>query len=539
MKIRQITILILHLFFLVSGVYSQKSVKNIFSDSNLIAYFKLDNNLIDESKNKINLQVVNNQRRITDENNKLIYSYETKFVSDRFGSANKALTTKVISIKTDEDKNLNIKDGFTTSFWFKIDYKRGNYVQLLKKGIREMQKISLKINYGEKENIIEFNVIQKIDNKNIITGVGYLTIPVSEFTEDKWNFLICSFDNSNLNLQVNNEKNTYGINHVKYKDLKNDYDFKSFATTDGMYEFLGTDNESGISLDDIAIWNRSLNSEEIGYLYSDSVNSSNRKKNKPIVEFNSKKDVLNFLNNKIFKKTSGISDSLMLYFMDDGQTVRLSNRNVNYKVGGINIMTKQWAFIDYYDYDERLFTELDINCKDYTVSPAKSNMPEGIPGGDANGVFYFSRELISKELEKEGWQRKGISKLQLLNPKTGNWDEIMFTNPLKFIDIRNNKDVLIEDLDLLSVLVGSDKIGLYKAARFVNGEKVKAELEKTDKFEGLIELLDNNKISSNSEKAVVYFFYDKNNSMGCIQIDNYFCKCKARIFVGKYGMRFE
>lgn len=527
---KQIFNIIICLFFLISKSYSQKSIENFILDKNIIAYFPLNNSLIDESKNKIIPEVYNSTARIVEGNtNKVICSYETKYVLDRFNKANCAITTTEFSIKTDDNKDLIIKDGFTTSFWFKIDYKSGHRVNLLTKGVRENQKISLCIDYQDKNDIIKFKIIQKINNKDIITGT--LELSVSEIKENKWNFLVCSYDNENLNLQFNNEKITTPISHVKHNSIKNDYDFRSFYTADGKFKFLDNESQSKISFDDIIILNRGITSEEIGYLYSE--NLQDIKKNEPLIEFNSNENVLEFIKNKLFKKPLNVSDSLSISFMNGGKLVNFNN--TMYKIRDVIILSKQLASISFYNYDVRLFTEVYVDCLKNTVRIVTSTISNEF----INSVFNYSRDLHPKELENEGWKTMGISKFQLLNPNTGNWDEIMFTNPGKYIEVRNNKDLLIEDLDIFSAIVGSNKIGFYKSAKFINGTKVNAGLENTDKYEGKIELIDNNKISSNSDKAEVYFFYDSSNNLRCIQIDNYFCYCKARIFVGEYGMRFE
>jgi hypothetical protein len=91
----------------------------------------------------------------------------------------------------------------------------------------------------------------------------------------------------------------------------------------------------------------------------------------------------------------------------------------------------------------------------------------------------------------------------------------------------------------LSLIVGKDKIGLYKAIRFVNGTNMNTTEPYTKRYSGKLELLDNNGMSSLTGDAVVdFFYYPSNNKLGVVLIVNKIGMTKARIWVtDKPGMR--
>ena len=137
--------------------------------------------------------------------------------------------------------------------------------------------------------------------------------------------------------------------------------------------------------------------------------------------------------------------------------------------------------------------------------------------------------------QNNNWVKMSVIKFQMMNSSTGNWEEIMFTNPGKYIEIGNGKDVLIEDLDILKFVGGENVIGFYKAMQFIDGTKNDTEkTELTIRYDGVFTLLDNNRMPSKSGKGAIFIYYGRNNKIGCIEIQSYLCMCKARIFVSDY-----
>ncbi len=272
---KHILTIIACLFLLGFESFSQNKIENLISDSSIIAYFPLNNNLIDESKNKIVPTLYNSKARLVDVNGKEVIDYYTKYVLDRFNRDNSALTTTQLSINTNDNPNLFIKDGFTTSFWFNIDYRDRIGINLLEKASKGKQKLSLKIDFRDEVDIIKFFVVQKIDEKNYITGNLELSVP--KIKKDKWNYLVCSYDNTNLNIQFNGEKISHPIEPLNFKSVKkySSLYWDLMSINDAKEQFLFFDNDGGkskISFDDILILSRAITNDEIGNLLRENPN---------------------------------------------------------------------------------------------------------------------------------------------------------------------------------------------------------------------------------------------------------------------------
>jgi len=150
-------------------------------------------------------------------------------------------------------------------------------------------------------------------------------------------------------------------------------------------------------------------------------------------------------------------------------------------------------------------------------------------------LLTFVTIIFACYAQNNNWVKMSVIKFQMMNSNTGNWEEIMFTNPGKYIEIGNRKDVLIEDLDILKFVGGENVIGFYKAMQFIDGTKNDTEkTELTIRYDGNFVLLDNNRLPSKSGKGAIFIYYGRNDKIGCIEIQSYLCMCKARIFVSDY-----
>jgi len=132
------------------------------------------------------------------------------------------------------------------------------------------------------------------------------------------------------------------------------------------------------------------------------------------------------------------------------------------------------------------------------------------------------------------WIKKSVTKFQMQNPQTGSYEEIMFTNPGKFIEIRNNKDIRIQDLEMLEMLVQSPVAGRYMGGQFADGVRESTTAELTIRYRGNFVLLDNNGSPSKQDLTIIDFFYDRNNRLRGFTYSSNICKCRAQIFFTDY-----
>lgn len=141
-----------------------------------------------------------------------------------------------------------------------------------------------------------------------------------------------------------------------------------------------------------------------------------------------------------------------------------------------------------------------------------------------------SNNLTSKDI----WIKKSVTKFQMYNPRTDSWEEIMFTNPGKYIEIRNDKDFRVQDDDILNMLIQSPDAVLYTTGQFIDGVRESTNVEMSTRYRGNFVLLDENGIPSKQDITVIDFFYDRNNNLGGLEFQSYLCKCKAQIFFTDY-----
>lgn len=155
-------------------------------------------------------------------------------------------------------------------------------------------------------------------------------------------------------------------------------------------------------------------------------------------------------------------------------------------------------------------------------------------------LSIISINCISQNNNYSQWTSYGVQKFEMALPNSGNkWEEILIYNSGTELKIQDERNIYIDNLDLLSLIVGKDKIGLYKAIRFVNGTNMNTTEPYTKRYSGNLELLDNNGMSSLTGDAVVdFFYYPSNNKLGVVLIVNKIGMTKARIWVtDKPGMR--
>ena len=101
-----------------------------------------------------------------------------------------------------------------------------------------------------------------------------------------------------------------------------------------------------------------------------------------------------------------------------------------------------------------------------------------------------------------------------------------------YIKMKNDKDLHIDDLDILSFLGG--QAGIYTAMEFNDGVKSHTDQEMTSRYDGNFVLFDNSHSRAKSDKGALFIFYGRDNKIGGIEIQSYLCRCKVRIFLADY-----
>ena len=145
-------------------------------------------------------------------------------------------------------------------------------------------------------------------------------------------------------------------------------------------------------------------------------------------------------------------------------------------------------------------------------------------------LFLFFTSVVF--CQNNDWKQMSVTKFQMQNLETGSWNEIMFTNPGKYIKMKNDKDLHIDDLDILSFLGG--QAGIYTAMEFNDGVKSHTDQEMTSRYDGNFVLFDNSHSRAKSDKGALFIFYGRDNKIGGIEIQSYLCRCKVRIFLADY-----
>jgi len=154
---------------------------------------------------------------------------------------------------------------------------------------------------------------------------------------------------------------------------------------------------------------------------------------------------------------------------------------------------------------------------------------------DAVSNLASSDPIMNKSIDGD-WKIKGIKRVEMKNPNTGNWDEILFFNPGKYIEIKNEKDLRITDLDILAQLFGSYSVGIYQSAVFENGTLTPTNVSQTKFYVGDLQLSNRSRTNEKIGKAGVYFMWG--NGQKLVELRNDICKCYVRFYYSdEYGLK--
>lgn len=149
---------------------------------------------------------------------------------------------------------------------------------------------------------------------------------------------------------------------------------------------------------------------------------------------------------------------------------------------------------------------------------------------NANFQSHFANDTTSNEFQE--WKKMAVTKLQKQNASTKNYDTFILMNPGKYIQIKNEKDVRIEDLDVFSMVFGSEFVGLYNVGEFINGERTTTNVPQTIAYKGDM-VLRNSSGDQKSAETYVFFFYS-GSKLGAIEIRTRLCNCATIIFIDDY-----
>lgn len=151
-----------------------------------------------------------------------------------------------------------------------------------------------------------------------------------------------------------------------------------------------------------------------------------------------------------------------------------------------------------------------------------------------NGLYKLGKK--KKSILDTPWGKKGVSKIEMKNPNTGNYDEILMLNGGRYIEIRDDKDVKISDIHLFSLIFGRENLLYYNYAEFVNGKIQSTSIPQTKFYRGRITLKNTQNGSEMDGEAGVYFM--EGNGKRLVEIANDICKCYIRIYYSdQIGMR--
>lgn len=250
----------------------------------------------------------------------------------------------------------------------------------------------------------------------------------------------------------------------------------------------------------------------------------------------------NYSNVESDKKWNSMKDIQKQYspLLINGKYLGLKNKyDLNFPAGGtiegyehkfigLNVFGTYWTS-DYYNYT---FESRNMSFKNEYIECSKS-----VPyKGQGYSIRLIKDVIIPIEnkpsLNNIGWIKKSVTKVEKQNTNTGGWDEVMFTTPGKFVEIRDNKDIKISDLDVFSAVLGRDYIGIYNNAAFINGKKQQSNAPQTDSYTGSI-LLYQDDIPGTSGETNLFFYYN-GGKLGAIEIRSKVCMCASRIYIEEY-----
>jgi len=254
--------------FSVSNLFGQ--LPSFVSNSGLIGYWPLDNNVVDYSSNNNNGS-----------------SFAITGTTNRFNETNKALHFNGMnSYITIPHSGYST---FSLSFWYYMEQGLASQFPLITGSVNPSS-------YS-----IFFNGTSGLQFQIASGGTYAGNISLTPWAE--WTHLVCIYTQNDNKVRIYKNSNLI-ITHNVYDII-----------TNAGNHILGKINSSHLTgkLDDIGLWNRELSQNEINYLYDSSLELS---------EFNTTKNLVQILD-LMGRETTFKPNTPLIYVYDDGSTEKV------------------------------------------------------------------------------------------------------------------------------------------------------------------------------------------------------------------------
>lgn len=127
-----------------------------------------------------------------------------------------------------------------------------------------------------------------------------------------------------------------------------------------------------------------------------------------------------------------------------------------------------------------------------------------------------------------------ITKIQIKDPNTGNWNELMTFSKLNLtVDGNKNIQFYDENLRLIEILAGKNYVGQFDNIYFSNkGYDTKDGSNGSNGifgYNGKIILNGNNNFDTSGDAYASFIYYPGTSNLGMIEIRNKLCMCYVRL----------
>jgi hypothetical protein len=454
------------------------------------------------------------------------------WVSNRFGKPLSSAQNNFVKLD-DLDKE-KIVDSFSISFWYKSSIDDQMILSINSPNIFSVRLYS-------KSGKLFFERFENLKKKYSHSRTSVQDLNISD---NKWHFIQLRFaEMSILLLNVDSSSSYSPLVLYSKKEIQNLPPDK-YGTSSSFPSDFSTNTSSYIqfpysSLDDILISSECYNknvSEQI-YLAGEYDKILNKKKKEEEVElkrlesskFKDTRSVLMYLSRKSFVDSSN-AQPIIMTFSEYAQKITINGKS--YKLGGVFTTSDYIGNIEIYEYDQRLNLKFEINSKNNTVRQYE----QGWGGLTYSKLYKFYPQV--EIVPTNGWEVKGVYKIEMKNPRTGGYDEIMMTKPGQYIEIKNGRDILINNLDIFQLMFGSEYLLFYNSAKFENGSFYNSNLPQTNAYKGSMELSNSDKTNVTGGETIVYFMSGSGTNL--VEIANSTCKCFIRLYYSdQVGLKME
>ena len=138
-------------------------------------------------------------------------------------------------------------------------------------------------------------------------------------------------------------------------------------------------------------------------------------------------------------------------------------------------------------------------------------------------IFFYSAKS----------QEFSVKRIQIKNPNTNSWDELMTFSKLN-INVLESKNIVFYDYNLrmVEILAGKEYVGGYDNVSFTNsGLESKDANKGIYGYTGFINLSGKNNFTIKKEAYVSLMYYPGSNKLGMIEIGNKLCMCYIRFWL--------